>query len=114
MLGPHHNRVGWGNWVETQAVACKSIKQPSSASEYYVGSHHHSSCQPGLHMQMRLHMHLRSGWGPFSHHMLTCVTCVQINADPYGAGWMIKVKMSNKSELDSLLDAAAYEKHSEH
>lgn len=32
-----------------------------------------------------------------------------VNKDAYGAGWMIKVKMSNPSELDALLDAAAYE-----
>jgi glycine cleavage system H protein len=31
-----------------------------------------------------------------------------VNSDPYGAGWMIKVKMSNPSELDGLMDAAAY------
>lgn len=31
-----------------------------------------------------------------------------VNSDPYGDGWMIKVKISNPSELDSLLDAAAY------
>ena len=32
-----------------------------------------------------------------------------INDDPYGKGWIIKVRMSNPSELDELLDAAAYE-----
>ena len=32
-----------------------------------------------------------------------------VNSDPYGAGWMIKVEMSNPSEVDSLMDAAAYE-----
>jgi glycine cleavage system H protein len=32
-----------------------------------------------------------------------------INNDPYGDGWMVKVKLSDPSELDSLLDAAAYE-----
>lgn len=32
-----------------------------------------------------------------------------VNTDPYGAGWMIKVEMSNPSEVDSLMDAAAYE-----
>ena len=32
-----------------------------------------------------------------------------VNTDPYGAGWMIKVEMSNPAELDDLLDAAAYE-----
>ncbi len=31
-----------------------------------------------------------------------------INQDPYGDGWLIKIKMGNTSELDSLLDAAAY------
>lgn len=32
-----------------------------------------------------------------------------VNKDPYGAAWMIKVKMSNPSELDNLMDAAGYE-----
>ena len=32
-----------------------------------------------------------------------------VNSDPYGAGWMIKVEMSNPSEVDNLMDAAAYE-----
>ena len=31
-----------------------------------------------------------------------------VNSDPYGEGWMIKIKLSNPSELDSLLDAEAY------
>lgn len=31
-----------------------------------------------------------------------------VNKDPYGEGWMIKIKMSDPSELDSLLDAVAY------
>ena len=31
-----------------------------------------------------------------------------INEDPYGAGWLIKVKLSDPSETESLLDAAAY------
>jgi len=31
-----------------------------------------------------------------------------INKDPYGEGWIIKVKMSDASQLDSLLDASAY------
>ena len=33
-----------------------------------------------------------------------------VNKDPYGEGWMIKVKMSNPAELDDLMDAAAYQK----
>jgi glycine cleavage system H protein len=32
-----------------------------------------------------------------------------INDDPYGAGWLVKVKLSDPSEVDSLMDAAAYE-----
>jgi glycine cleavage system H protein len=32
-----------------------------------------------------------------------------INDDPYGAGWMVKVKVSDPSEQDSLLDREAYE-----
>ncbi len=31
-----------------------------------------------------------------------------VNKDPYNAGWMIKVKLSDPAELSSLLDAAAY------
>jgi glycine cleavage system H protein len=33
----------------------------------------------------------------------------KVNQDPYGEGWMIKVKMSNAGEVDSLLTAAEYE-----
>lgn len=32
-----------------------------------------------------------------------------INSDAYGAGWLIKVKMSDSSELDGLLSADAYQ-----
>lgn len=31
-----------------------------------------------------------------------------INSDPYGAGWMIEIEVSDTAEVDSLLDAAAY------
>lgn len=31
-----------------------------------------------------------------------------VNSDPYGEGWMIKIEMSDPSEIDSLLDADAY------
>jgi glycine cleavage system H protein len=31
-----------------------------------------------------------------------------INADPYGEGWLVRVKLSDTSELESLLDADAY------
>ena|SRR6266699_1694647 len=33
-----------------------------------------------------------------------------VNRDPYGAGWMIKVRLKNAEEFDKLLDAAAYAK----
>ena len=32
-----------------------------------------------------------------------------VNSDPYGSGWMVRLKMSNPSEVDSLLTAAEYE-----
>jgi glycine cleavage system H protein len=32
----------------------------------------------------------------------------QINDDPYGEGWLVKVKLSDPSEVDALMDAAAY------
>ena len=31
-----------------------------------------------------------------------------INTDPYGEGWIIKISVSDKSELDTLLDAGQY------
>ena len=32
-----------------------------------------------------------------------------VNTDPYGEGWMLKIKVSNVADLNNLLDAAAYE-----
>jgi glycine cleavage system H protein len=32
-----------------------------------------------------------------------------INDDPYGAGWMVKVRLSDLSEVDSLMDAHGYQ-----
>ena len=32
----------------------------------------------------------------------------RINEDPYGEGWMVKVKLADPSEADALMDAAAY------
>ena len=31
-----------------------------------------------------------------------------VNSDPYGEGWMVKVKLADTSEVDSLLDVGAY------
>lgn len=36
-----------------------------------------------------------------------------INNDPYGKGWMIRVKLSDQGELESLLDHSAYGEHVE-
>ena len=33
-----------------------------------------------------------------------------VNSDPYGEGWMIKMKLTDPSELDNLLTAEAYQK----
>ena len=32
-----------------------------------------------------------------------------VNTDPYGEGWMVKMKVSNTLDVEALLDAAAYE-----
>lgn len=32
----------------------------------------------------------------------------QINSDPYGEGWMVRVKLSDPAEAEALMDAAAY------
>ncbi|MGD1981706.1 MAG: glycine cleavage system protein GcvH [Flavobacteriales bacterium] len=32
-----------------------------------------------------------------------------VNEDPYGEGWMVKIKINDASQLDGLMDAAAYQ-----
>jgi glycine cleavage system H protein len=32
-----------------------------------------------------------------------------INEDPYGAGWLVRVRLSDPGEADGLMDAASYE-----
>lgn len=34
-----------------------------------------------------------------------------LNKDPYDAGWIVKIKMTNPSEANDLMDAAAYGEH---
>jgi glycine cleavage system H protein len=34
-----------------------------------------------------------------------------INTDPYGAGWMIRIRVLDAAELDDLMDATAYADH---
>jgi glycine cleavage system H protein len=33
----------------------------------------------------------------------------QINEDPYGEGWLVRVRLSDASELDALMDSASYQ-----
>lgn len=33
----------------------------------------------------------------------------KVNNDPYGEGWMIKIRLTNAAELDTLMDAEAYQ-----
>lgn len=37
----------------------------------------------------------------------------RVNADPYGEGWMIQVRVADPSQLDALLDADGYAPHTE-
>ena len=34
-----------------------------------------------------------------------------VNADPYGEGWLIRIRMSDASEVDALMDVEAYKAH---
>jgi glycine cleavage system H protein len=34
-----------------------------------------------------------------------------VNSDPYGEGWMVKMRLADASALDGLMDAAAYGSH---
>ena len=34
-----------------------------------------------------------------------------VNTDPYGKGWIFKLRIKNVADLDSLMDAAAYQAH---
>ena len=36
-----------------------------------------------------------------------------INSEPHGAGWLVKIKLANPSEVNALMDAAAYEAYVE-
>ena len=33
-----------------------------------------------------------------------------VNTDPYGEGWMVRMKVANAADVEGLMDAAAYEK----
>jgi glycine cleavage system H protein len=57
-------------------------------------------------------------YAPASGEVMEANTTLQnkpetINTDPHGAGWLVKIKLSNPAELSSLMDAAAYEAYIE-
>jgi glycine cleavage system H protein len=37
----------------------------------------------------------------------------KVNEDPYGAGWLVRIRLADTAQVDSLLDAAAYKQHLE-
>ncbi len=37
----------------------------------------------------------------------------QVNKDPYGAGWLVRILLEDPSELETLLSASAYQSHIE-
>jgi glycine cleavage system H protein len=52
---------------------------------------------------------------PFSGEIVAINTDLEdapekVNNDPYGEGWMIKIKLSDANECEDLLDAASYQK----
>jgi glycine cleavage system H protein len=52
-------------------------------------------------------------YAPVSGTIIECNTGLndgpeQVNQDPYGAGWLMKIELSHPSELDGLMDADAY------
>jgi glycine cleavage system H protein len=52
-------------------------------------------------------------YAPVSGSIIECNTGLndapeQVNQDPYGNGWLMKIELSNPSELDGLMDADAY------
>ncbi|HEY4369271.1 MAG TPA: glycine cleavage system protein GcvH [Steroidobacteraceae bacterium] len=54
-------------------------------------------------------------YSPISGEVIAANTALSgapelVNSDPYGAGWLFKLKPSDASELSQLLDATAYEK----
>ena len=53
-------------------------------------------------------------FAPFSGKVLELNEAIKdspeiVNSDPYGKGWMLKVEIIDKTELDDLLDADAYQ-----
>ena len=34
-----------------------------------------------------------------------------VNGDPYGEGWLVRIRLSEPSEVDDLMDAGAYKRH---
>ncbi|HAK07436.1 MAG TPA: hypothetical protein DCO65_09275, partial [Spartobacteria bacterium] len=47
---------------------------------------------------------------PLRRQRQMCIRDI-VNTDPYGAGWMVRLKLTDPAEKKSLLDAAAYAAH---
>jgi len=55
-------------------------------------------------------------FAPFSGEITEVNTALDdrpelVNADPYGEGWMIRLRVDDRSAIDGLLDADAYQQH---
>ena len=78
-----------------------------------------SSCliQTRLHKQLhtciRIHVHTHTHTHTHTRVHTFAHTHTQVNSDPYKDGWMAKIKLSNKSDLQNLLDVDAYTKECE-
>ena len=56
------------------------------------------------------------GSGPLSGEVIEINTKLDVNpelvnTDPFGDGWMVRIKLSNPAEVDSLMDAKSYAAH---
>jgi glycine cleavage system H protein len=57
-------------------------------------------------------------YAPASGHVVEANMALQnkpesINSDPHGAGWLVKIRLSNPADVRALMDAAAYEAYIE-
>ena len=60
--------------------------------------------------------HLTDIFSPVSGEVVACNEEIQfnidlLNQDPYGRGWILKLKIEDANELDDLMTQKAYEKH---
>ena len=51
--------------------------------------------------------------GLYHHNLYRAYCAWQVNKSPFDNGWLMKVKMSDSSQLDSLMDTSAYKSECE-